>query len=193
VAAVTGALLVVGAAAWTWEKTPTMVVGEPGWHADARDAAGRWLADTGRADDVLLGYEPLWLGAWERSDSFSRHVLPRADAGLALAALDDAPRPLGRGVWVLDGVATANLLESGRIERRAPRPASAFEARVFGPYLVVRTREPTGTPDAYLRRAAAVMVLGKALVIGDADVNFATVATATGRLYSRPSGRARSR
>jgi hypothetical protein len=190
VAGITAALLVVGAAVWAWDKTPTLFEGEPGFHAEARDAAGRWLATTGRPDDVLLGYEPLWLEAWERSASFSRRVLPRADAKLALAALREAPHPLGRGVWVLDA-ADAVVDEGDAIHLRLPRPAAAFEARAFGPYLVLRTREPTRTPKVYLQRAAAAMVLAKTLAIRDADVNFATVGRAT-ELYASSSSRSSS-
>ena len=53
---------------------------------------------------------------------------------------------------------------------------------MFGPYLVLRTREATGTPAEYLDRAAQVMVVGKSLFIGDADINFVTVRRATDRL-----------
>jgi hypothetical protein len=65
------------------------------------------------------------------------------------------------------------------IPYRLPMPTpEAFEARVFGPYLVVRTREPTGTPLDYLEQAAAATVLGRRLAIGDADINFQTVSRA---------------
>jgi hypothetical protein len=53
---------------------------------------------------------------------------------------------------------------------------------VFGPYLVLRTREATVTPAEYLDRAAQVMVVGKSLFIGDADINFVTVRRAADRL-----------
>ena len=57
---------------------------------------------------------------------------------------------------------------------------------MFGPFLVLRTREPTRTPAEYLDRAAQVMVVGKSLFIGDADINFVTVRRAADRL--RPPG-----
>ena len=39
-----------------------------------------WLAADARPDDVLFGYEPIYLGAWERERTgFSRTVVPRAD------------------------------------------------------------------------------------------------------------------
>ena len=61
------------------------------------------------------------------------------------------------------------------IAERTPSRAAEYEARVFGPYLVLRTREPTNTFAEYLDRAAQVMVVGKSLFIGDSDINFVTV------------------
>src|SRR5438034_11719678 len=41
-------------------------------------------SDLSRADDVLFGYDPLFLGGWERDRAgFSDTVIPRADAKLA--------------------------------------------------------------------------------------------------------------
>jgi MFS family permease len=174
VAALTTALLVVGGAAWTYERTPLLVAGEPSEHREARRAAAAWLAATGDPADVLLGYNPVFLEAWERSPTLSRLVVPRADARLASSTLRRAGE-LGRGTWVLNAADTANVARRGSIELRVPRPPEDFEARAFGPYLVVRTREPVGTPAAYADRTAAVMVTGKAIGIGDADVNFATL------------------
>ena len=193
-AALVAALLVGGGVGWSWQKTPALFLGEPDAHAHARRAAAEWLTATGRAEDVLLGYEPVFLEAWERSSGFSRLVLPRADAKLAAAQLRDAEAPLGRGVWILNAADATNLVEETSVARQLPRPASAFEARVFGPLLVVRTRRPVGTPYAYLRSAVAVMVLGKTLSISDADLNFETVARATERLgyEARPSRRSAS-
>ena len=59
-----------------------------------------------------------------------------------------------------------------------PDPADAFEARVFGPFLVLRTREPTVTPEAYLYYGARALLVGQSLGIGDADVNIRTVVLA---------------
>jgi len=177
------ALLAVGAVAWGWDKTPALFRGEPQTQVTARERAAGWLAATGRPNDVLLGYEPVFLGAWKRSPRFSRLVLPRADARLALSALRDARRPLGRGIWVLNSADTTNIVQESTIPPRRPRPGAAFDVRAFGPLLVVRTRRPVGTPARYLRTAAAVMILGKTLGIGDADINFVTVARATRLLY----------
>jgi hypothetical protein len=193
VAALTAALLAAGGVAWAWEKTPALFLGEPAERTQARSAASAWLAETGRPDDVLLGYDPLFLPAWREGDRFSRLVLPRADARLAASVLERAPRPLGRGVWVLNAASTANAEQKLEVPLRLPLPAEAFEARVFGPYLVLRTREPTGTPEQYLRLAAAAMIVGKTLYIGDADINFHTLSRAAGLLgYEGSSSPSRS-
>jgi hypothetical protein len=182
-------LLVAGEVAWAWHKTPLLFQGDPRERSSARAAAAAWLADTGRPDDVLLGYEPVYLDAWERSSAFSRVVLPRADANLAARELEDAPQPLGRGVWVFDAYDTNNMVRRLEIPLRLPMPVpDAFEARVFGPYLVVRTREPTLTPLDYIEKAAAATLLGRTLFIGDADINFQTVSRAAQLLGYEASG-----
>ena len=177
-AGLTAALLAAGGVVWAWERTPSLFLGEPAERVAARGELTAWLAATARPDDVLLGYDPVFLEEWRRGGDFSRLVLPRADARLAAAALERAPRPLGRGVWVLSAWATTNAENALEIPLRVPRPAGAFEARTFGPYLVLRTREPTRTPEEYLRHAAAAMVVGKTLFVGDADINFHTISRA---------------
>jgi hypothetical protein len=184
VAACALAALVVAEVGWAYEKTPQLFTGDPSARAGAREAAGRWLAATSRPDDVFFGYEPVYLEASDLDPGVARIVIPRADAKLAAARLDALPRPLGRGVWVFDAYDTNNCTctRGLAIEERLPRPARDYEARVFGPYLVLRTREATGTPAEYLDRAAQVMVVGKSLFIGDADINFVTVRRAADRL-----------
>ena len=59
---------------------------------------------------------------------------------------------------------------------------SAFEVRVYGPFLVVRSAGPTRTLRRYLRETRAVQVVGQSLYIGDADVNIDTVDRALSRL-----------
>jgi hypothetical protein len=179
-AAALTAVLAVGAVVWAWDKTPTLFTGEPGSRVEAREAAAKWISETGRPDDVLLGYEPVFVAAQERDPSFSRTIVPRADSRLALQKLEESQRPLGRGVWVLNAWTTGDPRLS--VPWRLPRPDAPFEARVFGPYLVVRTREPSVTPKRYLELAAAVMVAGKTLGIVDADINFTTITRATTNL-----------
>jgi hypothetical protein len=136
-----------------------------------------WLADTSRPDDVLFGYEPLYLGAWERNRSFPTTVVPRADPRLALRTIERAGR-LGRGVWVLDASERNNIRPRLEIAYRLPTPETAFEARAFGPFLVIRTRGRTRTPKTFLYDAARALLVGQQLGIGDADINLQTVVRA---------------
>lgn len=176
------AVLLVGEIRWAHAKTPPLFDGLPAAQVAAAESAGAWLASTSRRDDVLLGYEPLFLRAWEADRSFSSHVLPRADPALFAKALRSLPRPLGRGVWVFDASDTTNARERTSIAFALPRPASEFEGRVFGPYLVIRSREPLVTPARYLAVAEAVMRVGRVLQISDADVNLQTMLRAESRL-----------
>jgi hypothetical protein len=176
-------------AAWGNHKTPLLFRGEPAVRVAARNAASSWLAETGRPNDVLFGYDPLFLGAWERNRVSSQPIVPRADTKLALEALDAAEKPLGRGVWVFDASDTNNYDQKLTIPLRRPSPTSAFEARVFGPFLVIRTREPTRTIPRYLERALAAESLGQQLFIGDADVNVATLRRAARRYGVLPPPR----
>jgi hypothetical protein len=184
-AAVLAALL-AAEVAWGWDKTPPLYEGEPSARVQARTAASAWLAADARPDDVLFGYEPLYLGAWERERTgFSRTVVPRADAKLALAELR-SPRALGRGIWIFDASDTNNFVQRMEIPLRYPRPRASYEARVFGPFLVIRSRDRTGTPRTFLEQARAVQLVGKSLYIGDADVNLVTVDRALARLDRGP-------
>jgi hypothetical protein len=182
-AAAAALLALVGAEiAWADHKTPLLFDGEPSVRVQARGEASAWLARTARHDDILFGYDPLYLGAWERNGRVSETVVPRADAKLALSVLRSAPRPLGRGIWVFDASDTNNFSPKLTIPLRMPRPAAAFEARVYGPFLVIRSRDPTRTIRRYLEEARAVQLVGQSLYIGDADVNLDTVERALRRL-----------
>ena len=169
------AALVVAQVAWAWDRTPELFEWEPGIRQEARADAAAYLAATTGPDDVLLGYDPLFVEAWERNPDFPLVVLPRADADLALGNLLDLERPLGHGVWVFDSSKTTNVERSLEIPLVSPRPASAFEVRDFGPFLVVRTRAPVQTPERYLLRAGQAMLVGKRLFLGDADINLPTI------------------
>jgi 4-amino-4-deoxy-L-arabinose transferase-like glycosyltransferase len=171
VALVAVAVLLTGEVRWAHQKTPQLFDGDPPGEARARNAAAAWLASTDRPNDLLLGYEPLYLQAWEQNRSFSGHALPRADPALLASALKDIPLPLGRGVWVFDASDTTNVKERQTIPYVLPSPHAAFEARVYGPYLVIRSRRPLVTRVHYLSVSEEVMRLGRRLEIGDADVN----------------------
>ncbi len=169
------AVLLIGEVRWTYQKTPALFHGDPPREAQARDAAAAWLASTDRPSDLLLGYEPVYLQAWERNRSFTGHTLPRADPALLASALRDIPEPLGRGVWVFDASDTTNPTERQTIPLVLPSPHSAFEARDYGPFLVIRSRRPLGTRAHYLSVSENVMRLGRGLGIGDADINLRTL------------------
>ncbi len=177
------AVLVVGEARWAEEKTPPLFKGDPPGEAAARDQAARWLAQGSRPDDVLFGYEPVYLRAWEQRRSFSRYTLPRADPKLLAQALKDVAEPLGRGVWVFDASDTTNVWERQTIKFVLPQPASEFEGRVYGPYLVIRSRAPLVTRKRFLDTSERVMQVGRTLRIGDADVNLHSLLVAESRFF----------
>ena len=125
--------LVVAQVAWAWDRTPELFNWEPEIRQEARANAAAYLAATTKPNDVLLGYEPLFIQAWERNPDFPLVVLPRADADLALHNLLELDRPLGHGVWVFDASKTTNFDRSlgSRSSRRGPlrRSRSAASAR----------------------------------------------------------------
>jgi Dolichyl-phosphate-mannose-protein mannosyltransferase len=184
------AALVVAQVAWAWDRTPELFEWEPQARQEARAEAAAYLAATTRPDDVLLGYDPLYLQAWQQSGDVPLVVLPRADADLALHNLLALERPLGHGVWVLDASKTTNIERSLQIPLVSPRPAAAFDVRDFGPFLIIRTRDAVLTPERYLLRAGQAMLVGKRLYLGDADINLPTVERAARAL--RGYGAARS-
>jgi len=182
-AVVAVAVLLVAQVGWVWHRTPGLLTGESQTRISARSDAAAWLARTSRPNDVLLGYDPLFLAAWERNRSFSRTVVPRADAVLAYRVLKRTPS-LGRGVFVLDASNSHNRSSSLVAPNVTPEPASAFEVRRFGPFLVVRTRKPTRTPVQFLTLAESVERLGRELGFDAAVVNL-DIVQATLRRFER--------
>jgi hypothetical protein len=148
--------------AWGWNTTPTLYAGEPERRKAARDAAAQWLASTARPTDVLFGYDPLFLGAREDGGRIGETIVPRADPKLALRTLLDAPKPLGRGVWILDASDGSRIANnhSRRLEIENLSPGPQFETRAFGPFLIVRTRAPTQTAAEFLRDTVRVQAVG---------------------------------
>jgi hypothetical protein len=167
---------------WTYHRQPELFTAEAPAREQARESASRWLAGVARHDDVLLGYDPIFLGAWEDGGDVSRTVVPRADAALALTVLRDVRKPLGHGLFVFDASDTNNWRQRLYVGALSPFPRDGFEVRSWGPFLVVRTVAPTRTVAGFLARAREAELLGKSLLMGDADVNYATVADAIGRL-----------
>jgi hypothetical protein len=170
--------------AWGWHKTPYMYAGEPAVREQARADASSWLAATGRSDDVLFGYEPLFLDARERGAPFGPVIVQRADPTLALDTLAETKKPLGRGVWVFDA-SDQNVRSRVRLTIRSVTPGPQFEVRAWGPFLVIRTKEPVGNAQDFFRDTAAVELLGRILGVGDASINLQTSLTALARIQGR--------
>jgi hypothetical protein len=61
-------------------------------------------------------------------------------------------------------------------------PGDGFEARAYGPFLVIRTIEPVETPEQFVRLTIRVELLGRQLLIGDAGINLSTALKALQRL-----------
>jgi Dolichyl-phosphate-mannose-protein mannosyltransferase len=174
-------LVLVSQVVWGLDRTRWLYTGEPEARSEARNEAAEWLVRTGRADDVFFGYEPTYLDAWEHGASVGTRFVPRADPELALAALEDAGAPLGRGVWVLDASDFVDQ-EHARMTIPSTTPGPAFETAVFGPFLLVRTLEPTGTPERFLEATLDVQELSARLGIGDSGRNALTAQEALEQL-----------
>ena len=170
--------------AWGWHKTPYMYAGEPAAREQAREEAAAWLAATSRPDDILFGYEPLYLDAREAGAPFGSVIVQRADPRLAIESLDEAPKPLGRGVWVFDA---SDQSDQSRVKLTIPEtvPGPIFESRAWGPFLVIRTKEPVQDAEDFFRDTAAVELEGRVLGVGDASINLQTAVTALSRLENR--------
>jgi hypothetical protein len=180
---VTLVALLVGEVAWGVHRTPWMYRGEPEIRKDARERAAAWLAATSRPDDILFGYEPLYLDALEQGAPFGTTIVPRADPSLALDVAEAEER-LGRGVWVFDATDQLDASKQ-RFSVSDVSPGPQFETRAFGPFLVVRTKEPTETAETFFRDTAVVEYQGKLIGIGDAGLNYQTAVTALARLQDR--------
>jgi hypothetical protein len=175
--------LVVCQLAWAWHRTPQLFEGEPAADEQARAEAARWLGSLARPDDVLQGYHPFFLAAWERDREFPRAVVPRADADLALAALRTAPT--GHALFV--------------VERSGPQPLSiapsAFDRldhHGFGHYLVLRSAEPVTDAREYLELAVTAAGIGMHLGDPAGGVNFETAKLALARLSDQEARSSRS-
>jgi hypothetical protein len=165
--ALTLAAVVSAQLAWAWAVTPALFVGEDPARAAARADAADWLAARARSDDVLFAFDPLYLGAWERGAPYEDATLvPRIDPGLMSSTLEDESEKLGRGVWVLDASSPDDLPEKLSIAERSPGPE--FEARAFGPFLVVRTLAPVQGPAEFLDYTVRVERLGEELGVASA-------------------------
>jgi len=111
-------------------------------------------------------------------------IVPRADPRLAVDTLDEADKPLGRGVWVFDASDQSDP-KKVRLTIRQAVPGPIFESRAWGPFLVIRTKEPVKTSEDFFRDTAAVELLGRILGVGDASINLQTAVAALNRLEAR--------
>jgi hypothetical protein len=179
--AVTLAALVSAQLAWAWSVTPALFAGEDPIRAAARARAADWLAARARSDDVLFAFDPLYLGAWERGAPYEDATLvPRIDPGLMSSTLEDEGEELGRGVWVLDASSPDELPERLSIAERSP--GTEFEARAFGPFLVVRTIAPVKSPAEFLDYTIRVERLGEELHVASAHDTRLAVEAALARV-----------
>jgi hypothetical protein len=159
--------LVSAQLAWAWAVTPSLFAGEDPVRVAARTRAADWLAARARPDDVLFAFDPLYLGAWERGAPYADATLvPRIDPRLMSSTLEDEGEELGRGIWILDASSPDDLPERLSIAERLPGPE--FEARAFGPFLVVRTIAPVGSPEEFLDYTIRVERLGEELGVTSA-------------------------
>jgi hypothetical protein len=177
--------LLASQVAWGLDRTRWLYTGEPAARAEGRVEAAEWLAARANADDVLFGYEPTYLDAWERGAPYGAVFIPRADAGLALDALAEAGSPLGHGVWVLDASDYVDQ-EQARMTIEDASPGPGFETAAFGPFLLVRTVDPVLTPEAYLEATLRVQELAATLAVGDAGRNALTAEQALEELRRGP-------
>jgi hypothetical protein len=177
------AALVAVQIAWGWQRTPALYAGESPQRSQARGEAAAWLAGFLRPSDVLWGYNPLYLQAFEDGGRVGDVFVPRADPKLALRTLRSTPAPLGRGVWILDA-SNGGITPRWEIEQRTPL-GDDFASRAFGPFLVIWTQTPVGAPSSYLRDTVGVQSIGKELGVSDSDLNYTTALRALDTLEGR--------
>ena len=179
VAVVGVALLVAAEVGWAWQRTPPLFEWEPDARQAARAEAEAWIAD-----DEQAGRRALRLrAALPRSVGAEPPLLPhdrRAPGGRPARAPGDRARSAAR---------TGRLgARRERAEQHPPQPrdrapaaracGSPSRRAAFGPFLVLRSREPTVTPETFLYLSARALLVGRSLGIGDADVNLRTVVLA---------------
>jgi hypothetical protein len=77
-------------------------------------------------------------------------------------------------------------LDQDRVRLAIPAlsPGAEFEAQGFGPFLVLRSREATGTVEGFLEATLRVQELAVELAIGDAGRNLLTAEQALDDLRS---------
>ena len=129
-------------------------------------------------DDVLFGYDPLFLGAWERDGDFPAPSSRARTRGSRSGRCARRSAPLGRGVWVLDASEREQRQPAAR-DRDCASPSPAADVR--GARVRAVPRHPHRRADANARdatsswpRRAMLRRTGRSQ-IGDADVNLLTI------------------
>ncbi len=126
--------LVVAQVSWAWHRTPPLFEWEPDERQATRADAEAFLAATSRPDDVLFGYEPLYLGAWERNRGF-----PGARAASRRRRARAAEAPQGRA----RRRARSRCLGARRERAQQPPPAARDRRARPGPARESSTRGPS--------------------------------------------------
>ena len=180
-----------GEIAWGMHNTRTLYVGEAPLRTSSRDAASTWLAATSRPSDILFGYDPLFLGAWEQNRSFSETVVPRADTKLALHVLyqrAEAARPRHLG---------ARRERQQQLHAEAAHPAALPACRHRSSRLASSGRSSSSAAASRRARSASscsrrrrCSSSGSRCYLGDSDINLLTVERALGTARPRRGRRA---
>ena len=169
-------------------RTPELFNGKA--HARARRARrGRRLARRARRgpDDVLFGYDPVFLLAWERQRDVQRHRRARAPTAGSrrTSSRTRAARPRGLGAG------RRRQLEPTRRGRTIPLALPEPTVGVRGPRLRAVPRDPHAGAD---RHAGAVPrarrerdALGVSLAIVDDEQNLQTIELRAGPARRRPA------
>ena len=163
--------------AWGWTQSPWLYAGEPPSRKQAREDAARWLAATTRASDVPFAWMPLYLDAWRAGAPLEKMFVHRGDPAIALTTLEEASKPLGRGLWVLDA-SNEPVASEARLHIPEVVPSSAFESRAFGPFLVVRSTDRVGSVARFLEDTVAVQRMGQRLDVTWSWTSLETALTA---------------
>ena len=110
--------------------------------------------------------------------------------------LTSQDEPLGRGVWVLDASDGSRIVSptSTRLEIDDRSPGFGFETRVFGPFLIIRSADPTMTPERFLWDTRTVSRMGYwDLDVPTAAINYDTAQSALDELAAQEEATALAR
>ena len=161
---------------------PTLYAGEPPSGVRRARRPSRWLAATSRPDDVLLRVRP----ALPRRARARRR---RGPGGRAPSRPEARARGAARARTSRSGAASGSSTRataagssrrpSTRLEIDDRSPGLGFETRVFGPFLIVRTRRPDDDAGEFLWDTRTVSRMGYwELDVPTAAINYDTAQSA---------------